>query len=142
MCIRDSCRLFFPALTPFAAVQCAARLLHPSIITAARERPTKKLTRGPGINCHSRSAASVLRPCKELPSDAAAACRKSLQADPSKADAWFILGSVLFGEATIDANGKIAISAEARHALDKYFELAPEGPHAPDVKQMLDSAAK
>jgi len=49
---------------------------------------------------------------------------------------------VLFGEATIDANGKIAISAEARHALDKYFELAPEGPHAPDVKQMLDSAAK
>jgi cytochrome c-type biogenesis protein CcmH/NrfG len=74
--------------------------------------------------------------------DAAAACRKSLQADPSKADAWFILGSVLFGEATIDANRKIAISAEARHALDKYFELAPEGPHAPDVKQMLDSAAK
>lgn len=74
--------------------------------------------------------------------DAAAGCRKSLQADPSKADAWFILGSVLFGDATFDANGKIAISAEARHALDKYLELAPEGPHAPDVKQMLDAAAK
>jgi hypothetical protein len=45
-------------------------------------------------------------------------------------------------DATFDANGKIVISAEAHHALDKYLELVPEGPHAPNVKQMLDSAAK
>jgi tetratricopeptide (TPR) repeat protein len=74
--------------------------------------------------------------------DAAAACRKSLQADSSGADAWFILGSVLFVDATADANGKFVISAEARRALEKYLLLAPNGPHAPDVKQMLDAAAK
>jgi hypothetical protein len=28
----------------------------------------------------------------------------------------------------------------ARHALDKYLELVPDEPHAPDVKQMLDAA--
>ena len=33
-----------------------------------------------------------------------------------------------FADATFDANGKIVISAEAHHALDKYLELVPEGP--------------
>ncbi|MDR3772635.1 MAG: hypothetical protein P4L26_04755 [Terracidiphilus sp.] len=74
--------------------------------------------------------------------EAAAACRSCLQADPSKADAWFILGSALFADATVDAKGKAAISAETRHALEKYLELAPDGPHAADVKAMLDMAAK
>ena len=49
---------------------------------------------------------------------------------------------MLFGDAALDANGKIVISAEARHALDKYLELVPDGLHSPDVKQMLDAAAK
>ena len=75
-------------------------------------------------------------------SDTPAACRKSLQSDPSKADAWFILGSVLFVDAKSDANGKFLISAETRQALNKYLELAPDGAHAADVKQMLDAAAK
>ena len=69
-------------------------------------------------------------------------CRKCLKADPSKADAWFILGSMLFINAAPDAQGKFVISAETRQALEKYLELAPDGPHAPDVKAMLDMAAK
>lgn len=72
-----------------------------------------------------------------------AACRKALQADPSKADAWFILGSVLFADAPLDATkSKPVISAEARQALEKYLELAPNGPHAADTKAMLEMAAK
>jgi len=73
---------------------------------------------------------------------AIAACRKSLQADPTNANAWFVLGSSLFSGASTDASGKFVISAETRQALEKYLELAPNGPHAVDVKQMLDFAAK
>jgi tetratricopeptide (TPR) repeat protein len=69
--------------------------------------------------------------------ESAAACRKSLDADPKRDDAWFILGSVLFAEAKIN-NGKVALSEEGRNALKKYIELAPDGPHAKDVKAMLD----
>ena len=73
---------------------------------------------------------------------AAETCRKCLKADLSRADAWFILGSVLFIDAAPDAKGKFVISAETRQALEKYLELAPDGPHAADVKAMLDMAAK
>jgi tetratricopeptide (TPR) repeat protein len=71
-----------------------------------------------------------------------AACRKCLQLDPSRVDAWFILGSVLFGNSPIDAKGNVTVSAEARQALGKYLELAPDGPHADDVKAMLQMAGK
>jgi tetratricopeptide (TPR) repeat protein len=70
-----------------------------------------------------------------------AACRKATAADPTNANAWFVLGSLLFANAPIDS-GKIVISAECRQALEKYLELAPSGPHAADTKAMLDAAAK
>jgi tetratricopeptide (TPR) repeat protein len=72
----------------------------------------------------------------------AAACRKSVQADPTRANAWFVLASDLFADAKVDSYGKVAITAETRQALEKYLELAPDGPHAADVKAMLDMAAK
>ncbi len=74
--------------------------------------------------------------------DSAQACRKCVQADPTRANAWFILGSDLFADARIDANGKVSITEETRQALNKYLELAPDGPHAADVKAMLDMAGK
>ncbi len=74
--------------------------------------------------------------------DSAPACRKSLQADPSRANAWFVLASDLFVDAKVDVQGKFVISAECRQALEKYLELAPDGPHAADVKAMLDMIAK
>ncbi len=73
--------------------------------------------------------------------ESAVACRKCVQADPTRANAWFILGSVLFADAPID-NGKVAATAETRLALEKYLELAPDGPHAADVKAMLEMIAK
>ncbi|MFZ1084108.1 MAG: tetratricopeptide repeat protein [Terracidiphilus sp.] len=74
--------------------------------------------------------------------DSAAACRKCVQADPTKANAWFVLGSDLFADAPVGANGKILVTAETREALEKYLALAPDGPHAADVKAMLEMIAK
>lgn len=70
------------------------------------------------------------------------ACRKSVQVDPTNANAWFVLGSSLFAGASANASGKFVISAETRQALEKYLELDPNGPHAADTKQMLDFSAK
>jgi tetratricopeptide (TPR) repeat protein len=69
-------------------------------------------------------------------------CRKAIRADPARGDAWFLLGSLLYADAKIDAQGNFAISDECRQALNKYLELVPNGPHAADVKAMLDAAAK
>lgn len=74
--------------------------------------------------------------------NSAAACRKCVQADPTRANAWFVLGSDLFADAKVVSQGKVAITAETRQALEKYLELAPDGPHAADVKAMLDMSAK
>jgi superkiller protein 3 len=114
-----------------------------------------KLHRDPeAVKAYSRSAELAANPaqaylnvCAVLYNagnkpDAIAACRKSLQADPAKADAWFIIGSALYGNSTIDAKGNIVITAETRQALEKYLELTPNGPHSADVKVMLDAAAK
>lgn len=72
----------------------------------------------------------------------AVACRKCVQADPTRANAWFVLGSDLFADAKIDAHGKVLVTAETRQALEKYLELAPDGPHAADTKAMLQMATQ
>jgi tetratricopeptide (TPR) repeat protein len=74
--------------------------------------------------------------------NAVSPCRKSVQADPARANAWFILGSVLFGNSPLDAKGSPVFSPDVKQALDKYLELAPDGPHASDVKAMLSMMAK
>ncbi len=74
--------------------------------------------------------------------DSAAACRKCVQADPTRANAWFVLGSDIFADLPVTAHGKVQASPETREALEKYLALAPDGPHAADVKAMLDLLAK
>jgi tetratricopeptide (TPR) repeat protein len=69
-------------------------------------------------------------------------CRQSVQADPTRANAWFLLGSILFGNSPVDAKGNPVFSPEVKQALDKYLELAPDGPHASDVKAMLSMIPK
>lgn len=68
------------------------------------------------------------------------ACRRSVQVDPSRANAWFILGSALFTSAPMDAKGNATITDETRTALNKYLELEHDGPHAADVRAMLQMA--
>ncbi|HEV3220745.1 MAG TPA: tetratricopeptide repeat protein [Candidatus Acidoferrales bacterium] len=69
---------------------------------------------------------------------AMAACDKAIAADPKKADAYFIKGSLLIAASTTDANGKVIAPPGTVEALKKYLELAPDGQHARDVKDMLE----
>jgi tetratricopeptide (TPR) repeat protein len=70
--------------------------------------------------------------------EALAACDKAITADPNKADAYFIKGSLLIASSTADKDGKVKPAAGTAEALNKYLELAPDGSHATDVKQMLE----
>jgi tetratricopeptide (TPR) repeat protein len=65
------------------------------------------------------------------------ACDKAIAADPNRADAYFIKGSLLMGNSTMDKQGKLQAPPGTSEALNKYLEIAPTGPHADDVKQML-----
>lgn len=70
---------------------------------------------------------------------ALAACDKAIAADPNRADAYFIKGSLMVGESKLDKEGKLQAPPGASEALNKYLELAPDGPHANDVKAMLQA---
>ena len=65
------------------------------------------------------------------------ACDKAIAADPNKADAYFIKGSLLIAESKTDSSGKVTAPRGTAEALKKYLELAPEGAHAKDVKELL-----
>jgi len=65
------------------------------------------------------------------------ACDKAIAADPARADAYFIKGSLMMGSSTMDKQGKLQAPSGTAEALNKYLELAPDGPHANDVKEML-----
>ncbi|MDD5542597.1 MAG: tetratricopeptide repeat protein [Acidobacteriia bacterium] len=67
------------------------------------------------------------------------ACDKAIAADPNKADTYFIKGSLMMSEANADKEGRITLPPGTAEALNKYLELAPDGPHADDVKTMLKS---
>jgi tetratricopeptide (TPR) repeat protein len=69
---------------------------------------------------------------------AVAACDRAIEADSTKADAYFIKGSLLLGKGDIDAQKKFLAPPGTVEALTKYLELAPDGSHASDVRAMLD----
>jgi tetratricopeptide (TPR) repeat protein len=70
---------------------------------------------------------------------AAAAADKAIAADPAKADAYYIKGQALIAKATVDKAGKIVAPPGCVEAYQKYLELAPNGDHAQDVKDILGS---
>jgi len=67
------------------------------------------------------------------------ACDKAIAADPTKADAYFVKGSVMLGNGTVDAKGKFVVPKGTVETLKKYLALQPNGPHAADVKEMLNA---
>jgi tetratricopeptide (TPR) repeat protein len=67
-----------------------------------------------------------------------AACDKAIAADPKKADAYFIKGSVMVGQGAVDKKGKMTVPPGTVETLKQYLVLAPDGGHARDVKEMLD----
>src|SRR5215472_5733417 len=68
---------------------------------------------------------------------ALAACDKAIAADPTRADAYFIKGSLMIASSKTDKDGKVEAPPGTADALNKYLELQPDGQHAADVKQML-----
>ena len=70
--------------------------------------------------------------------DAAAAADKATAADPAKAEAYYIKGQAVIGKSTVDPKSqKIIPPPGCLEAYEKYLELAPTGPHAADVKQII-----
>lgn len=71
--------------------------------------------------------------------EAAAAADKAIAADPKKADAYYIKGQALIPKATVDPKTqKVVAPPGCVDAYQEYLELAPDGPHAADVKGILE----
>jgi tetratricopeptide (TPR) repeat protein len=82
--------------------------------------------------------AATLYNAGKLP-EAEAAADKAIAADPKKADAYYIKGQALITQATVDPKTqKIVAPPGCVEAYQTYLELAPDGPHAADVKGILD----
>ncbi len=69
--------------------------------------------------------------------DGVPVCDKAIAADPTRADAYFVKASLLVAAAPV-AGGKVTPLPGTIETLNKYLELAPNGPHAADVRAMLD----
>jgi tetratricopeptide (TPR) repeat protein len=81
--------------------------------------------------------AATLYNAGKLP-EAEAAADKAIAADPKKADAYYIKGQALIPQATVDPKTqKIVAPPGCVEAYQTYLELAPDGPHAADVKGIL-----
>jgi tetratricopeptide (TPR) repeat protein len=81
--------------------------------------------------------AATLYNAGKLP-EAQAAADKAIAADPKKAEAYYIKGQALIPQATVDPKTqKIVAPPGCVEAYQTYLELAPDGPHAADVKGIL-----
>ncbi|HJX84867.1 MAG TPA: tetratricopeptide repeat protein, partial [Candidatus Angelobacter sp.] len=67
---------------------------------------------------------------------AAAACEKSIAADPSQPNAYYLKGSVLYKGGKTEG-GKFVPLPGTAEALKKYLELAPNGEHVAEVNALL-----
>jgi tetratricopeptide (TPR) repeat protein len=71
-----------------------------------------------------------------------AACDKASAVDPSKAEVYYFKGALLVYANQPALTGKMtAPPAGAAEALKKYLELAPDGEHAKEVREMLNYLA-
>jgi len=67
-----------------------------------------------------------------------AAAEKAIAADPTKPIPYYLKGKALINKATIDPKTqKIVAPPGTAEAYQKYLDLAPTGPFAPDAKQVL-----
>lgn len=73
--------------------------------------------------------------------EAVAACDHAIASDPTMADAYFIKGSILFGQGQME-HGKYAVPPGTTEALNKYLEYAPYGDHANAVHDMINQLGK
>jgi len=69
--------------------------------------------------------------------DAVAACDHAIASDPTLADAYYVKGSILFGQGHVE-DRKYVVPAGTSESLNKYLEYAPFGQHANAVREMID----
>jgi tetratricopeptide (TPR) repeat protein len=70
--------------------------------------------------------------------EAGTAADKAIAADPKRADAYYIKAQALIPGATADAKtGKFVLPPGCLEAYQEYLELAPDGPHAKEVQELL-----
>jgi tetratricopeptide (TPR) repeat protein len=103
----------------------------------AYEQAAKAMPANAGMY-YFNEAATLYNSGKLLESEAAA--DKAIAADPKKAEAYYIKGQALITQATVDPKTqKIIAPPGTAEAYQQYLELAPDGPHATDVKGILES---
>lgn len=73
--------------------------------------------------------------------EAREAFKKAIEMDPNYAEAYFQYGMSLLAEAKIDEGGKIIAPPGTKEALEKYLQLAPNGPNAEAAKGALATLA-
>src|SRR6478672_181596 len=73
--------------------------------------------------------------------EAVTACDHAIASDPTLADAYYIKGSILFGQGQLE-HGKYAVPPGTTEALNKYLDYAPDGDHARTVHDMIDQLGK
>ena len=73
--------------------------------------------------------------------EAVAACDQAISSDPKLADAYYIKGSILFGQGQLE-HRKYTVPPGTTEALNKYLEYAPFGEHARTVRDMIDQLSK
>jgi tetratricopeptide (TPR) repeat protein len=73
--------------------------------------------------------------------EAVAACDHAIASDPTLAEAYYIKGSILFGQGQLE-HGKYAVPPGTTEALNKYLEYARNGEHARTVRDMIDQLGK
>lgn len=66
------------------------------------------------------------------------AFKKAIELDPNYADAYYQLGLVLIGRATVGADQKMAAPAGTADALQKYLAMRPDGANAEGAKALLE----
>ena len=69
--------------------------------------------------------------------EAAVAADKAIAADPTKPMPYYIKGQSLISKATVDKNGKYVTPPGCIEAYQKFLELDPNNPLAPEVKAIL-----
>jgi tetratricopeptide (TPR) repeat protein len=57
--------------------------------------------------------------------------------EPKNAEAYFQYGIALVGKAQVGAEGKVIPAPGTVEAFQKYLQLAPDGPNAPNAKNMI-----
>jgi len=73
--------------------------------------------------------------------EAVAACDRAISSDPTLADAYYIKGSILFGQGQLE-HGKYMVPPGTTEALNRYLEYAPYGDHALAVRDMINQLNK